>query len=158
MERDILAEIEDLLRENGEYNPATPAMDDRWNRLRGVPEETITERTEHRRQVPRVGTVIQRSDVSNRRKIEGLMAVPPPMPRKIRPPTPPKPPRPQLQPARVMGPLPPPTIQVEVEPGTVVDVPHFAAHVSRKYTARLANRRWLIRFNGNGQPRSCREK
>lgn len=161
MEHDILADIEELLREHEEYDPASPAVDDRWTRLFRAPEEAtarptgIIRTTEPIRQVPKVGTIIQRSDAMNRRKMEGLMTIPPPVPKRGRPPTPPKP---SLQPARVMGPLPPPPIPVEVEKGTVVEVPHYAAHVSRKYTARMANRRWIVRFNANGQVRSCREK
>lgn len=161
MEKDILAEIEELLQKHGEYDPASPAVDNRWTRLFRAPEETTTRPVEVPqatgliRQVPKIGTIIQRSDAMNRRKMEGLMTIPPPVPKRVRPPTPP---RPTLQPARVMGPLPPPPITVEVEKGTMVEVPYFAAHVSRKYTARLANRRWIIRFNANGQVRSCRGK
>lgn len=164
METDILAEIEELLREPSEYDPAAPGMDDRWIRLCRAPEGTTAQTseppgpTEPNRQVPRVGTIIQRSDATNRRKLAGLMAIPPPVPRRIRAPTATQPTRPSLQPARVVGPLPPPPISVEVEKGTVVEVPFYAAHVSRKYTARMANRRWIIRFNANGQVRSCREK
>ncbi|KYN28184.1 hypothetical protein ALC57_02402 [Trachymyrmex cornetzi] len=57
-----------------------------------------------------------------------------------------------------MGPMPPPPITVEVEPGVLVEVPHFAAHVSRKYTAKYGNNRWLIRFNHTGTVRSVRKK
>ncbi|KYN17316.1 hypothetical protein ALC57_10391, partial [Trachymyrmex cornetzi] len=59
---------------------------------------------------------------------------------------------------RPMGPMPPPPITVEVEPGNLVEVPHFAAHISRKYTAKSGNDRWVIRFNHTGTVRSVRKK
>jgi hypothetical protein len=52
-----------------------------------------------------------------------------------------------------MGPLPPPPIPVQVEPGIIVDVPHFACHVARQYKPTLGNRRWKVRFNGDGSVR-----
>ncbi|KYN15026.1 hypothetical protein ALC57_12758, partial [Trachymyrmex cornetzi] len=85
----------------------------------------------------------------------------------VRPPTtsatPSAPPSKVLRP---MGPMPPPPVTVEVEPGNLVEVepgilvevPHFAAHVSRKYTAKSGNDRWLIRFNHTGTVRSVRKK
>jgi hypothetical protein len=105
------------------------------------------------------GHLRQPSDRQNASKQAWLTAPPPPPPR--RPPPlrePPTKPRPSLDPLRVMGPLPPPPIPVEVEPGVIVDVPHYAVHVSRQYKPRLGNRRWHLRFNGNGQLRSCKEK
>jgi len=44
---------------------------------------------------------------------------------------------PTLDPARVMGPLPPPPIPVEVETGLTVDVPYFAIHIARFYKTRF---------------------
>ena len=40
--------------------------------------------------------------------------------------------------------LPSLPIPVEIEPGHVVDVPRFAAHVSRQYKTRLGGIRWHI--------------
>ncbi|XP_011877160.1 PREDICTED: lysine-rich arabinogalactan protein 19-like [Vollenhovia emeryi] len=156
-EHDVLAEIDALLRDTEPYDPAAPAIGDQWVRLyRADPEaEPPPARPTTQRAVPRVGTVIQRSDATNERKRAWLLSVPPPLP--PRPAPTPAAPRPTLQPARPEGPLPPPPIPVEVETGVTVDVPHFAAHVSRRYKARLGNRRWVIRFNGNGKPRSVRE-
>ncbi|KMQ82872.1 hypothetical protein RF55_21618 [Lasius niger] len=90
---------------------------------------------------PRVGTVVQRSDHVNRRKLEMLLQTPPPPPKrrpKVMPgkpadTAPTKQPPPLLMPT---GPLPPPPIRVQVEPGIIVEVPHFAVHVARKYKAR----------------------
>ncbi|XP_011695617.1 PREDICTED: caskin-1-like [Wasmannia auropunctata] len=53
-------------------------------------------------------------------------------------------------------PLPPP-IPVEVAPGCVVQVPHFAAHVLRNYRARTDSGSYIIRFNHTGQVRLCRK-
>ncbi|KMQ81900.1 ubiquitin carboxyl-terminal hydrolase [Lasius niger] len=105
---------------------------------------------------PKVGTLIQRSDHVNRRKQAMLMAVPPPPPKRPKgrttessstsnavPETPAL-----LMPA---GPLPPPPIPVQVEPGVIIDVPHFAVHVSRRYKPRTAQGRWILRFSRTGQ-------
>lgn len=106
---------------------------------------------------PRVGTLIQRSDAANRKKQQWLLETPPPPPRRTQPASPAArpPPRKTLEPARVMGPLPPPPISVEAEPGVIVEVPHFAVHVARRYKARVGSARYHMRFNGNGTVRSC---
>lgn len=68
----------------------------------------------------------------------------------------PLPDTPPRRPTVLYGPDLPPDIQVEVSPGVVIDVPHFAAHVSRQYKARAAGGRWHIRFTHRGQLRSTR--
>jgi len=85
---------------------------------------------------PRVGTMIQRSDRVTERKRQMLLAQPPPPPgrRPIRPYE--KPPPPLTKTAaevpkeilRPAGPLTAPPIKVEVEPGLIVEVPHFTVH------------------------------
>ncbi|KYQ47473.1 hypothetical protein ALC60_13503 [Trachymyrmex zeteki] len=67
-------------------------------------------------------------------------------------------PRSEPAPAKTVGPLPPPPIPVEVEPGHMVNVPHFSAHVSRQYKTRSGGTKWHIRFNGNGTVRSVKRK
>ncbi|KYQ58516.1 hypothetical protein ALC60_02487 [Trachymyrmex zeteki] len=62
-----------------------------------------------------------------------------------------------LQPARVFGPLPPPPIAVQVEPGRIIEVPHFSVHVSRQWKTRRFSHKWHIRFNGNGTVRSIKK-
>jgi len=57
---------------------------------------------------------------------------------------------------RPMGLLPPPPIPVEVEPGIIVKIPHFAVYVSRRYKPRMANGRWVVRFTRDGRIRYCR--
>ncbi|GAB1860733.1 hypothetical protein CAJAP_01812 [Camponotus japonicus] len=88
---------------------------------------------------PRVGTIIQRSDRVN--ELKRLLTQPPPPPgrRPIRPYEKPSPPLTKtaaeapeeiLRPA---GPLTAPPIKVEVEPSLIVEVPHYAVHVRRRY-------------------------
>jgi len=138
------------------YDPAFPGLDREWWRRKTAevlgpeknPAPAATLRT-----VPAIGCIIQRSDYQQRRKQQWLTTPPPPLPARrsanrtegV-----------TLEPARVMGPLPPPPIPVEVEPGTIIDVPHFAAHVARRYRAHARGRRWIIRFNANGTVRSTR--
>lgn len=114
---------------------------------------------------PRVGTIIQRSDRDNARKAAILMAPhpPPPKRRALRPFE--KPPQaqrrnpeptaePLLQPA---GPLPAPPTRFEVEPGVIVEVPHFAIHTARRYKARTPQGRWVLRFARDGSLRYRRK-
>lgn len=54
------------------------------------------------------------------------------------------------------GPQPMPDIKVMIVPGFIVNVPYFAAHVSRRYRAQTASGRWMLRFNRQGQLRSAR--
>ncbi|KMQ87906.1 ubiquitin carboxyl-terminal hydrolase [Lasius niger] len=110
---------------------------------------------------PKVGTLIQRSDHVNHRRQAILLQPPPPPPKRrqgtgttgrpssIQTTDSTATERPQLlMPA---GPLPPPPIPVQVEPGIVVEVPHFAVHVSRRYKPRTAQGRWILRFSRTGQ-------
>jgi hypothetical protein len=114
---------------------------------------------------PKVGTIIQRSDHVNRRKMEMLMTVPPPPPPRRARKTPTAEPTAGTattvaeQPKLLMpvGPLPPPPIPVQIEPGVIVEVPHFAVHVSRKYKARTPQGRWVLRFSRTGQLRYHRK-
>jgi len=115
---------------------------------------------------PRVGTVIQRSTYMNLRKQEALLAPPPPPPKprqprpyeRTPPPArrtdPPPTPRPTL--LQPMGPLPSPPIPVEVEPGIIVEISHFAVHVSRRYKPRTPQGRWIVRFTRDGKLRYSR--
>lgn len=131
------------------YDPEFPALDAEPP----APKPTTTTRKE----VPTVGCVVQRSDAQNRQKNAWLLETPPlPPPRKTTAEQP-APVRPGLQPARVMGPLPPPPIPVEVEPVHVIDVSHYAAHVSRQYKARSGGAHWHIRFNACGSVRTVRK-
>ncbi|KMQ84784.1 ubiquitin carboxyl-terminal hydrolase [Lasius niger] len=117
---------------------------------------------------PKVGTIIQRSDHVNRRKQEMLMTVPssPPKRSRGRPATTgpstagpstaePTADTATVQPVLLMptGPLPPPPIQVQIEPGVIIDVPHFCVHVSKKYKVRTPQGRWVLRFSRTGQLR-----
>lgn len=107
---------------------------------------------------PRVGTLVQRSDRENVRKRQIFLAQPPPSPgrRPARPyeRSPPPParvtPEPQPEILRPMGPIPAPPIKVEVKPGLVFGVPHFAVHVSRKYKPRIPQGRWILYFSRDG--------
>jgi hypothetical protein len=105
----------------------------------------------------RRGQLRQPSDRRTKSKMAWLTAVPPPVPRLLAP-RQPELPKPTLDPIRLMGPLPPPPVPVEVEPGIIVDVPYFAVHSSREYKARQGARRWHLRFDRAGRLRSCREK
>lgn len=114
---------------------------------------------------PRVGTVVQRSDRENARKREFLLAEPPPPPARRaprpyeRPPPPPAGARPEPRPEilKLMGPTTAPPIPVEIEPGLVVEVPHFAIHVSRRYKTRTPQGRWILRFSRDGKLRYRRK-
>lgn len=115
---------------------------------------------------PRVGTVVQRSDRVNEQKRQMLLTQPPPPPgrRPIRPyERPPQPLQktvaeaPKEEILRPMGPLTAPPIKVEVEPGVIVEVPHFAVHVSRRYKPRTPQGRWILRFSGDGKLRYKRK-
>jgi len=114
---------------------------------------------------PRVGTMVQRSDRENPRKREIFLAQPPPPParRPTRPyERPPPPPAnattwPKEEILRPMGPITVPPIKVEIEPGLIVEVPHFAVHVSRRYKPRTPQGRWILRFSGDGKLRYKRK-
>lgn len=70
-EQDVLREIEELLKEGEEYDPADPRMDERWVRFRqGTEAPTLapparTTTAPPPRTIPKVGAVIQRSDAAN---------------------------------------------------------------------------------------------
>jgi len=115
---------------------------------------------------PRVGTTIQRSDRANEQKRQMLLAQPPPPPgrRPIRPYEKPPPPLKKMTPEapkeeilRPAGPLTAPPVKVEIEPGLIVEVPHFAVHVSQHYKPRTPQGRWILRFSGDGKLR-CKRK
>jgi len=157
---DVLKAIDQILNEpalDEPYDPACPGIDRGWWKRRtaevmgNTPQPTSSAPT---RKTPVIGCTVQRSDHQNRRKQQWLTTPPPPL--AARPPVTPSN-ESLLKPARVMGPLPPPPIPVEVQPGIVIDVPHFAAHVARLYKTRFAGRRWAIRFNADGTVRSTRE-
>lgn len=174
VQQDVLDEINALLREYEEYDPANPAIDPAWDALRNrqpaaVPETAAVEAP---RRIPvvghRGGRLNQPSDRRNRAKMEWLMNPPTARPKSRRPPArsttavaptgrSSTPPRPTLEPACVMGPLPPPPIDVEVEPGHFIAVPHFAAHSCREWKTRSGGKRWHVRFNHNGSVRRIRE-
>ncbi|XP_025263432.1 WAS/WASL-interacting protein family member 3-like [Camponotus floridanus] len=125
---DILKAISDYLGEaiEGEAQSAPPAPPPEPHQQPPPPRP------------PRVGTIVQRSDRVNEQKRQMLLAQPPPPPgrRPIRPYE--KPPTPLQKPAaetlpreeilRPMGPMTAPLIKVEIEPGLIVEVPHFAVH------------------------------
>jgi len=120
---EILADIEALLRE---YEAGTTG--DAVRNLEPEPQRNAATPTPAR--PPKVGTVIQRSDHTNRRKQEAFLA-PPPLPPKARAQRPyERPPRPIQREAanterptvlRPMGPQQPPPIPIEVEPGVIVE-------------------------------------
>jgi len=114
---------------------------------------------------PRVGTIIQRSDRENAVKAV-MLATPPPPPPRRRPPRPyeRRPPPPARETVTTtaaaapellvpMGPIPAPPIRVQVEPGLVFEVPHFAVHVTRRYRPRTADGQWILRFSRDGKLR-----
>ncbi|XP_025264306.1 pollen-specific leucine-rich repeat extensin-like protein 1 [Camponotus floridanus] len=114
---------------------------------------------------PRVGTTIQRSDRVEQKWLM-LLVQPPPLPgrRPIR--SYEKQPKPMQKIAaepppeeilRPMGPMTAPPIKVEIEPGLIVEVPHFAVHVSRRYKPRTPQGRWILRFSGDGKLRYKRK-
>lgn len=152
MEHDEILETINAYLEG--YDPEFPGLDAAPPR----PTETPTSQpATTRKEVPTVGCIVQRSDAQNARKNAWLTETTPPPPPRKKAAEPPTPARPGLNPARVMGPLPPPPIPVEVEPGHIVDVPHYAAHVSRQYKARSGGARWHIRFNACGSVRTVRK-
>lgn len=136
--------------------------------------------TSAKRAPPIVGVRVQRFSAQHRKVQEWLMSQPPPPPARkpataaprrppraaptvaattiVRPTTTATPPAPVVlpTPARPTGIAPPPPIPVEIEPGLVFQVPHFAAHVGRKYRVRLDGRQWVVRLNHNGAVRSVR--
>lgn len=151
---EILAAIDEFLAEE-----ASPGA---------TPPETPTappEPTPEKPRAPRVGTVIQRYDRINAAKAAILVTPPPPPPKRRTPrPYERRPPPPAPEPATAttstvpellvpMGPIPAPPIRVQVEPGLVFEVPHFAVHVSRRYRPRTANGQWILRFSRDGKLR-----
>jgi len=154
MGSDILKAIEEYLGEDADFEaqPTPPA-----------PSSEPTKPPQPR--PPRVGTVVQRSDRENARKREFLLAEPPPPPARRaprlyeRPPPPPAGARPEPRPEvlKLMGPMTAPPIPVEIEPGLVVEVPHFAIHVSRRYKTRTPQGRWILRFSRDGKLRYRRK-
>lgn len=161
MENDDLIEaINALLGEPEEYDPVHPAFIRPAEAPSQPPVATVQPTVRVAMAGYRRGHLVQPSDHRNRAK-NAWMTQPPPTPPHRPAPTnrqPTEPSRPTLEPIRVYGPAPPPPIPVEVEPGIVVDVPHFAIHVSRQYKARIGHRRWHLRFDRCGRLRACREK
>jgi len=126
---------------------------------------------------PRVGTSIERSSGTHERKIQELMEVPPP-PSHHHDATRKSPPRKKQKtnledlfgdlsdldnneittadqsttaPAPVIhGPPGPPPVEITVD-GHTVQVPYFATTVSRKFKARVGDKRYLLRFDRTGQ-------
>ncbi|GAB1867791.1 hypothetical protein CAJAP_08870 [Camponotus japonicus] len=49
-----------------------------------------------------------------------------------------------------------PPVLVHLPDGGTSEVPHYAAHKSRKFHVRTATGRWLVRFDHLGRQRSCR--
>jgi len=47
----------------------------------------------------------------------------------------------------------PPPVKVTTDDGVEIDVPYYAVHVSRRYKARVGNRRFLLRFDRAGKLR-----
>ncbi|KAL6421464.1 hypothetical protein ACFW04_012935 [Cataglyphis niger] len=153
---EILREIEELL---GEENPEPPTGKER-GKAADSRASNLTAAATRTTRPPRVGTIVQRSDRENARKLQGLMQQPPPLPARLRRPTAPDNTRPDTTRAESTpplltptGPLPPPPIRVQVEPGIVFEVPHFAVHVSRKYKIRSPQGHWVMRFSKTGQLR-----
>ncbi|KAL6419228.1 hypothetical protein ACFW04_011505 [Cataglyphis niger] len=163
IERDILDEINELLAEaETAYGP-------------GLLEARPIEQPPPAPRPPKVGTRIQRSDRENRQKAAMLATPPPPLAacrrrRDYPPPPPPRTPARAKEPPPVaatdmrppevlvpMGPAPPPPIMVELEPGLIAPIPHFAVHVSRRYKVRLPQGRWTLRFSASGELRYRRK-
>ena len=152
---DILRAIDELLDDPGYWDEALPPHP---RSEKPPPTPTIPPQP----RPPKVGTLIQRSDHVNRRKQAILLQPPPPPPKRrqrvaataeqplsCQATEPTANERPELlMPA---GPLPPPPIPVQVEPGIVIEVPHFAVHVSRRYKPRTTQERWILRFSRTGQ-------
>lgn len=161
---DILSEIAAILGDTDTapepYDPERPGMGETHPEPPTAGAEKLTAQDYRpqctRKTVPAVGCMVSRSDRQNRAKLAALMAPPPPPPPKRRPPPPRS--RPTLEPARVMGPITPPPVSVELEPGLVADIPHFSVHNSREYKMRYAGFRWHLRFNANGSVRSVKKR
>ncbi|KAL6418958.1 hypothetical protein ACFW04_011676 [Cataglyphis niger] len=133
VERDIIDQINELLAEaETAYGP-------------GILEARPIEQPPPAPRPPKVGTSIQRSDRENRLKAAMLATPPPPLTacrrRRDYPPPPPRTPARAKEPPPVtatdmrtpeilvpMGPAPPPPIMVDLEPGLIAPVPHFAVH------------------------------
>ncbi|KAL6420563.1 hypothetical protein ACFW04_014887 [Cataglyphis niger] len=160
---DILKEIEELLGEKSPEQPIPPA---RKETGRATNRETGDQAAAKARTArpPRVGTLVQRSDRTNARKLQRLTQQSLPLPARPRRPIAPnnthpstattEPQPPLLMPTLLVpGSLPPPPIRVQVEPGIIFDVPHFAVHVSRKYKIRSPQGHWVMRFSKTGQLR-----
>jgi len=146
-----------------------------WERYIGGPKRRALSLETRKAKVPRVGTVVQRSSANNQRKLEALMETPPPPPTrhgagkqlpKVR--------KAQLTelfgdvsdldddeaappgmatddpPAVIHGPSGLPPVAVKVD-GHTVQVPYFAATVSRKYKAHISGQRYTLRFDRDGQ-------
>jgi len=139
------------------------------------------------RRIPKVGTVIQRSTAANTRKLQALMQTPPPPPRRRHraPSSQSNRPEPRQQTRRdtlteLFGstlsdlsdedrpadtsttiedrePFNPPPINVRINDEVTLAIPFYAVHVSRRYKARLGNKRFLLRFDRNGRCRFHRE-
>lgn len=149
-QEEIIAAIDAYLAEEAEA-ATTPAE----------PPEPVAKKP----RAPRVGTVIQRSDRINAAKAAILATPPLPPPRHQQPrPYERRPPPPAPEPATTstaaapellmpMGPIPEPPIRVQVEPGLIFEVPHFAVHVSRRYRPRTADGQWILRFSRDGKLR-----
>ncbi|KAL6433555.1 hypothetical protein ACFW04_006561 [Cataglyphis niger] len=164
IEKDILDEINELL------GKAEPAYGPETLEARPIDRPPPAPRP------PKVGTTIQRSDRENRIKAAMLATPPPPLAscrrRRNHPPPPSRPrtqarakeQRPDAAPSFPtpeilvpMGPAPPPPIMVELEPGLIAPVPHFAVHVSRRYKIRLPQGQWTLRFSADGKLRYRRK-
>jgi len=113
----------DMLQDDTGYDPSSLSIDELWSRLFRVGEKPSSKASEPpitpvseplAKPAPKVGITIQRSDAANKRKQAWLLETPPPV-RKRPPPSEPQ--HPSLQPQKAVGPLPPPPIPVEVEPG-----------------------------------------
>jgi len=72
-------------------------------------------------------------------------------------PTPRTEPGKQETPGNNSGRMKPSPIVIAVSRGIDITVPYYAVHVSRRYKARVGNRRFLLRFNRAGKCRTYRE-
>lgn len=162
---DIIKALDELIGEG--YDPAKPEIDPMWRAHHEpttwpplqLPTGSKQAKEPALKKPPIVGCVIQASDRQRREKLAWLTATPPPLPPTRRPtgPANTRPP-PDSEPHQAVGSVPPPPIPVQVEPGHVINVPHFAAHVSRQFKTRSRGAKWHIRFNGNGTVRSVKKK
>jgi len=147
--------------------------------LQAPAEKPLTIRPRARR-VPRVGTTTERSSASNQRKLEALMKTPPPPPPRRQQPRAADRKGPTTQLEELFGDLSdidddkatptdvpqhgqaeeppnaksepegPPPIKVHID-GHDIEVPYFAAIISRKYKARVGLHRYVLRFDQTGQ-------